>query len=409
MTPAIHYEFIAKIIKRKNKDEEFEFIETRKEFHDDEPIRAREQVFRYYQNYVEVMLESKGLKYESFTQARMALDSYLNPNKENTKNYNGTGIGIMLVIDNPIDYNLSKRKEEMERFIDETDIEAIKNANIEDLMKFEESLNKYEMIHSIGDISYISDSPESLMCALEREYEYFTHFKYDTGNHVEKIVFCDSNEWLEGYRDDEPQAYKILKTPFDWSGMNRPYWWGEPEEKNVYEIEKHVIPEFTYEDIIRGGERNLVEFKPSLLYNFKTKKASIGVKGIIAKSICAFLNSKGGFLFIGLNDDGTVQGLNYDFSLAEKRSPTDFFMLEFDDMINQFLPLFTKTLISGEIISIDNKLLFVVKVFPSTSKPVFMKGQHGKEFWVRWTASKRQYKDIEDITNYCLEHWCKKN
>ena len=94
MKPAFHYEFIAKIIKRKNEDEEFEFIETRKEFFDNEPIQARMAAFKFYQNYIEVLLEAKGLKYESDRQARVALKSFYNPNTERRTEMNGDEFSI---------------------------------------------------------------------------------------------------------------------------------------------------------------------------------------------------------------------------------------------------------------------------------------------------------------------------
>lgn len=382
MKPAIHYAFEAKLIKRKKEDGAFEFIEVFKDFFDDEPIKAREAAFRHYQNYIDVLLESKGLKYESDKQARDALESFYDP-KTNTKVEDfgtklnmpdswGNGIGVFMIID--------------EEF-DKSDYSDTK-----------------EMIHGFGNLWEGNSSPESFTLSLEREVMYYQHFKYNTGDYISEIEFCNSDEWEEGYREDEPSKYTILKTPFDWTGMEKPYWWGEPKE----EVREVKIPP-TYEELIENGETNQVEFKPALLYNFKTKSAGISIKGIIAKSICAFLNSKGGFLFIGIDDNGQIQGLKYDFNLAADKNPKDFFRLEFDDAVKQFLPLSAKEKISGEFIQINGSEIFVVIVFPSKSRPIFLNGQHGKEFWVRWTASTRQYQDIEDITTYCLEHWGRKD
>jgi len=89
--------------------------------------------------------------------------------------------------------------------------------------------------------------------------------------------------------------------------------------------------------LIDGGENNHVEFKPCLIYNFNTKKGGIGVKAYIAKAICAFLNANGGFLFIGVKDNGEAQGLDYDFNLSNGKNPLDFFMLEFDQMLRHFI------------------------------------------------------------------------
>ena len=371
MGTAIHYEVSAKLISGKNSKGEYEFKEILKKFRNDEPIQARQEAFSYYKSLLDVLLESKGTKYESDKQAGEILNSFFDP-KTSTKflwdgeefeisDSFGNGVGVFLVSD-----------------------------------------EKQDMIHGIGSLWEWLASPESIILGLEKEYDLFKEQKLDTAGLETEIVFCDRNELMEGYREDEPSTYTILQTPFDWSGMDKPYWWGtsnEGEEKSGNTKTR------SFEEIISDGESNQVEFKPALLYNFKTEKAAIGVKGIIAKSICAFLNSKGGFLFIGIKDDGQIQGLSFDFSLSGDKDPKDYFRLEFDDMISQFLPHSCKTMITGEFITIKEMEIFVIIVQPSKTQPVFLNGQHGKEFWVRWTASSRQYKDIEDITNYCLEHW----
>lgn len=379
MKPAIHYAVKAKLIRKKKEDGEYEFLEVNEEFHNENPILAREAAFRYYQNYIDVLLESKGLRYESDKQARLALESFHDPGTStkidvlgtylDIPDWIGNGIGVYLMID-----------------------EALDEVGF---------INNYSLIHGIGGLEG-SDSPEYMLVGLEREIYYYGQHNYHTKDTEITIVFCDSNEWQEGYRDDEPGTYIILKTPFDWTDMDKPYWWGEKEAE---ELQQQPIKSRSYEEIIADGETNQVEFKPALLYNFITKKAGIGVKGIIAKSICGFLNARGGFLFLGVSDKGKPQGLSYDFSLAGEKNRRDFFRLEFDDCIKQFLPLSAKENVYGEFVTVDGVEVFVVFVFPSKSKPIFMNGQHGKEFYVRWTASTRQLTDIEELTTYCLEHW----
>lgn len=384
MKPAIHYAFKSRFIKKKNENGEYEFIEDNREFFDDDPINARKAAFKHYLSYLDVLLVSKGSRYESDKQAYKVLESYFDPKtvsvldnfgfKVSLPDSFGNGIGVYLVIDDEydnIDYSRT-----------------------------------IELIHGFGQPYEGSCKPESFTVTLERELEYYKHFKYNHDGQLTTITFCNSDEWIEGYRDDEPQTYTFLKTPFDWTGMDKPYWWGEEgKEDQEQNLETESQKTYTLESIIAEGESNQVEFKPSLLYNYKTKSAGIGIKGIIAKSICAFLNSNGGFLLIGVGDKGIPQGLSHDFSLSGDKEPHDFFKLEFDDMIKQFIPLFMKDNIFGEFHEVSGQEIFVVKVFPSKTKPIFMNGQYGKEFWVRWTASSRQFDDVEDLCLYILEHW----
>lgn len=202
----------------------------------------------------------------------------------------------------------------------------------------------------------------------------------------------------------EPNDYKILETPFDWTGYDKPYWWKESNEVSESDSQQ---PAKTIRQIIDGGEGNYVEFKPALLYNFKTCKAGIGIKKIIATAICAFLNGNGGYLFIGLDDNGRPQGLKHDFSLANGKKPKDFFQNEFDQMIEHFLSFSIKSNISARFCNLDSIDIFMVTILPSKNRAVFLNGQNGKEFWIRGNAGNRQLKDIEEIAKYCIDRWTK--
>src|SRR5690606_20540325 len=134
---------------------------------------------------------------------------------------------------------------------------------------------------------------------------------------------------------------------------------------------------------ISRGEGNQIEFKPALLYNFSTEQAGISIKNIIAKAICAFLNSNGGFLFIGVNDNGNIQGLDFDFKLAGNENPKDFFQKEFDQMLKDFLSFSVNSNVVGQFYEVKGKIIYIVTVTPNKRRPIFLKGQKGKEFYIR--------------------------
>lgn len=377
---AFHYVVKAKLIRHIKGSGEIEFLQFEDKFENENPIVARNLAFKHYQNYIDVLLEAKHNKYISDKQAREELISFIDPGTktkiqlgESEVEFSdtfGNGIGVFLIVDVP------------------------KPDNIYDDKEGEEIL-----IHGIGNISYLSDDPDRLIFELQRESDYYTFFNYQTDNNLIEVVYCSRDEWEEGYREDEPATYNILETPFDWTGLDKPYWWGEPEDEEIQQAPK------TLEEIIQEGESNQVEFKPALLYNFSTGKGGIGVKGIIAKAICAFLNSNGGFLIIGVTDKGEPQGLSFDFSLSEDKNEKDFFMLEFDQMLEHFLSFSIKSNVSGQFFQLNEKDIFVVTVTPSKRRPIFLKGQSGKEFYVRGEASSRQLTDIEELVNYCIEKW----
>jgi hypothetical protein len=392
-----HYVVKAKLIRHIKGSGEIEFLQFEEKFENENPILARNLAFKHYQNYIDVLLQGKQKKYFSDKQARDDLKSFVGPTRNETLVFGETeidfsntfnnGIGVYLIINNPLpatDY--------IEPYTILGDKYTYSNLPADEQ-------NDEVFIHGIGNIGCDTNS---LIFELEKEYEYYTFYNYETDNQVIEVVYCNSNEWEEGYRDDEPATYIILETPFDWTGLDKPYWWGEQETIDVEDPQQ--IPK-TIEQIIQEGESNQVEFKPALLFNFSTGRGGIGVKGIIAKAICAFLNSNGGFLIIGVTDKGEPQGLSFDFSLSEDKNEKDFFMLEFDQMLEHFLSFSIKSNVSGQFYQLNEKDIFVVTVTPSIRRPIFMKGQNGKEFYLRGEASSRQLTDIEELANYCIEKW----
>ena len=380
MKTAFHYIVKAKVIK-KVIGKELVFSEISKIFENENPIIAREDAFRYYQSWVDTLLESKEKVYLSDLEARNELVKFIDTNKpvkiysdkaemEFNTNSVGNGIGVYFVPDKEIDVSFSGR-----------------------IIKGDELL-----IHGIGNFGrpYMFDDNFSI---LSCETEYYKHFKYDTKNKEIEIKYCYRMSYDDGWLEDGIKTRTILSTPFDWTGYDKPFWWGMPDEEKEDDIPK------TYEQIIEDGESNKVEFKSTLLYNIKEKKKDYIIKETIAKTICSFLNSNGGLLFIGIDDDKSVLGLSSDFNLANEKKGKDFFLLSFDNLLNHFFGFSVKSNISGNFYLLNGIEIFIIEVEPSKKRPIFMKTKDSKRFYIRGEASSRQIIDIEEIINYCMERF----
>ena len=201
----------------------------------------------------------------------------------------------------------------------------------------------------------------------------------------------------------------ILKTPFVWNSIER---YNELYNSNQTTEKTEHTEKIDLLRIIKRGESNQVEFKPCLLYNFKTQAAGIGVKYIIAKAICGFLNSNGGVLFIGVNDNGNIQGLdNYDYSLFRGENEKDKLLLELDSLLTYFFDLSIKPFVNSSIEKVAGKDILIIEVTESY-KPIFLRNkkheQINKEFYIRMNASTRQIFDNEEIVEYAFnKQWRK--
>ncbi len=258
------------------------------------------------------------------------------------------------------------------------------------------------LLHMVNSYGY---DDQRMIDNLEmRELALYNLLKIDTLS-IRQVVFNFGEDYADSGENIESGARReILSTPHIWSPI---------EEYNEWRLERAAESEYyptTHEDdqlnlaaIIANGESNQVEFKPCLLYNFKTNAPGISIKYIIAKAICGFLNANGGAVFIGISDKGKVQGIDFDYSLFEDENKKDKLLLEVDSLLTHFFGIVVKPNIDVSIETIDNKDILIIGVSNSRT-PVFLHnkrdGQMQKEFYVRMSASTRQIQDIEEIVNY---------
>lgn len=298
------------------------------------------------------------------------------------------------VNENKVDFeNFYQFREEISIFLIIEDVEIAKN--ILNAFEYEDMVESEFEIHKITSYDY---DQQNIVDNLEKEYTLYSHYDIDTKDWV-NIVYLYGVDYAESGEDKESGAKRtILKTPHIWTNIVT-----YNEQMSNQEEESSTTEQgLDIKSIIERGESNQVEFKSSLLYNFKTNAGGISIKYIIAKAICGFLNSNGGAIFIGVKDDGTIQGIEYDYSLFEDNEK-DKILLEVDSLLAHFFGLSIKPLINVFIFPIEGKDILILSVTKSP-KPSFLKNKKEniieKEFYVRLEASTRQISDTEEIIEY---------
>lgn len=81
------------------------------------------------------------------------------------------------------------------------------------------------------------------------------------------------------------------------------------------------------EALVRGGESEHLEFKSTLRYNLHAGKNDPAIEHAALKSVAAFLNTDGGDLLVGVDDDGTLLGLEADRFLNDDHMARHFWNL----------------------------------------------------------------------------------
>ena len=98
------------------------------------------------------------------------------------------------------------------------------------------------------------------------------------------------------------------------------------------------------------------------------------------KTIAAFMNSEGGTLLIGVEDDGNILGLDNDLSLLG--GSRDTFQQTLVNTISDEIGPALSHYYRIRFESVDGKLVCVAEADPA-SEGVFMKGDRGKEVFIR--------------------------
>jgi predicted HTH transcriptional regulator len=156
------------------------------------------------------------------------------------------------------------------------------------------------------------------------------------------------------------------------------------------------------DQLIFAGESDRVEFKSTLRYDLRTKEVNKKLEFVIAKTIAAFLNSEGGDLLIGIDDDSNALGLADDLKTLGKKN-IDGFELKLIEIIKSSIGLEVGGHIKISFPVYDGQKICRIHVSES-GVPVFIKHEGQEDFFVR-TGCSSQPLSREKQSRYEKEHW----
>jgi len=178
--------------------------------------------------------------------------------------------------------------------------------------------------------------------------------------------------------------------------------------KKLYEIKSRTKKDLkeeekierNYLELIKKGESEIVEFKSTFKWDINEKRINKQLPKKVCESICAFLNSRGGVLFIGVQDDTELYGLSDDIKHIFKN-------------IDNFLQAISKSIreslggagidIAIFIKDLEGKKICIIEVDPS-KEPVFFEN---KDFLVRRGTSNHNL-NPKDFLEYYQSRFFKK-
>ena len=153
-------------------------------------------------------------------------------------------------------------------------------------------------------------------------------------------------------------------------------------------------------DIIRfskSAESKTLEFKSTIRFNLRTEKNDKVIEQAWLKSVAAFLNTEGGVLLIGINDDGNYHGIEKDnFANLDKAG------LHIKNLISKFIGLEYMKFVNIHSGTLDDKSIIAL-VCKQSSKPAYINIENDELFYIRIGPSSTKLsisQAVEHISNH---------
>ena len=245
--------------------------------------------------------------------------------------------------------------------------------------------------NSLVNITFVSDDLNKRKIGAKAPCVYIGEFK-DENNEINVALnshFIDlngfgieSNDYEVFLKCRAERIYKALKARIDME---------HPEAVNE-----------ELEELILSGEGERLEFKSTMRYDLRVKEVNKKLEYVIAKTIAAFLNTEGGDLLIGIDDESNALGLEDDMQTLSKKN-VDGFELQLIEIIKKFIGTHFGQHVRISFPIYDNKQICRVQVSKSGS-PVFTSFEGKEDFFIR-TGCSSQPLSREEQSTYEKEHW----
>jgi serine/threonine protein kinase len=157
--------------------------------------------------------------------------------------------------------------------------------------------------------------------------------------------------------------------------------------------------------LIAGGESASLEFKQTMRWDTRMHRRSPEVLKASMKTVCAFVNSGGGTLLIGVADDGRPTGLHDDLQDFTDKKDVDGFELRFRDALSGNLSPDPNRLVTLSFPFVKGVQICRVDA-NSSPRPVFLSPKGGPvEFFLRKGNASHPVTDVRQACEYVYDHW----
>jgi type I restriction enzyme R subunit len=160
----------------------------------------------------------------------------------------------------------------------------------------------------------------------------------------------------------------------------------------------------TVPQLVDEGENEKVEFKSSARWNYKAGQATKDIEDAAVRTVAAFLNSEGGTLLVGVDDEGTVLGLGPDLEQVKGEDLDAYENWLMGSLLQTAVGKAAASLVNVSFVDMNGGTVCRLDVQPSPS-PVFARMSEASDvFWARLGNSTHELTGNE-LLHYIQQQW----
>jgi len=153
---------------------------------------------------------------------------------------------------------------------------------------------------------------------------------------------------------------------------------------------------------IEGGESESVEFKASARWDYRQSKLNKSLEDTVIKTIAGFMNNHGGTLLIGVDDQGSVIGIEDDYTTLKKNS-RDGFQQYVMNTISTRIGTDMCPLIHVVFHNFEGKDVCRLLI-EASPRPVYVKDKSTRKYFLRVGNATREL-DVHEAIEYLKQRW----
>ena len=155
---------------------------------------------------------------------------------------------------------------------------------------------------------------------------------------------------------------------------------------------------------IAQGEGPHLEFKSSFRWDMREGRVNRALEGVVVKTLAGYMNSEGGTLLIGVADNGSIVGLDNDYSTLKKRDRDGFEQALMTSVASK-LGADSCQCVQAVFHSVEAKDVCRVMVRPA-HRPVYVRDGDTPKLYVRTGVSTREL-NVQEAIDYTATRWKK--